>query len=47
MTAIYELHIVTAQERTLHAMQEYMGVSLGNRVNKQGLWETSFIVARG
>lgn len=48
LTAIYESHLVTAQERrTPYALKEYMGASLGNRVKNEGLWKARFIVARG
>lgn len=47
-TAIYGSHKLAAQEpRTPHTMQEYMGFSLGNRVNGQEQRAAGFVVARG
>lgn len=27
--------------------EDYIGLALGNKVNKQGLWERGFVVTRG
>lgn len=43
----YNSHILIAQWRmTLLALQGQPGVTLGNRMKKQGHWETGFLVAR-